>query len=404
MNVNLSLEEVLFEPLVAVFGCPLVQNSSRSCTVFKDEAFLKSGIGRVLEVVQSGREWVQHLQQHDGLVISSSDYFAALESSRRLGYVVAVREALETLELANLRAKNDRLASIPELKDFDVWAADGHVIEHACHDLRRKSKDGTESYVGVNQIFAIDLRTGWVRPVALCEGKEHEIKALKRQPDGTLKMKASGGTIIIYDSAILDVIWLCNLHANNGIAAITRSKENLRPIHEVPIPWDRTDKRNRGVIADEIVGFNNLGQLRRVRYRDPETAEIYEFLTTEMTLPPGVIALLHRMRWGIEKSFDEFENKLSEKKAWATTRNAKLIQCNFTAISYNLLLLLEQRLSTDHQLQDIKVEEKYDRWITLREAVAEVAGRSLKTHLSRACAAPRSIPFSFSAGCEITSP
>ena len=75
-----------------------------------------------------------------------------------------------------------------------------------------------------------------------------------------------------------------------------------------------------------IYQFNNLGQLRRVRYQDPETHEIHTFLTSEYTLPPGIIALLFRLRWDIEKSFDEFENKLAEKKAWATSKTAKTIQ------------------------------------------------------------------------------
>jgi hypothetical protein len=88
----------------------------------------------------------------------------------------------------------------------------------------------------------------------------------------------------------------------------------MRPVHELPRVWDRTDPHNAGVLADEIIGLNNLGQLRRVRYQDPETHEIHTFLTSEYTLPPGIIALLFRLRWDIEKSFDEFENKLAEKK------------------------------------------------------------------------------------------
>ena len=37
---------------------------------------------------------------------------------------------------------------------------------------------------------------------------------------------------------------------------------------------------------------------------------IFSFLTSEYTLPPGVIAHLCRLRWEIEKTFDELKNKL----------------------------------------------------------------------------------------------
>ena len=46
------------------------------------------------------------------------------------------------------------------------------------------------------------------------------------------------------------------------------------------------------------------------------TGTIYEYLTNllESSVPPGVIAHLYKMRWDIEKSFDEVKNKLGEKK------------------------------------------------------------------------------------------
>jgi IS4 transposase len=31
-------------------------------------------------------------------------------------------------------------------------------------------------------------------------------------------------------------------------------------------------------------------------------------------IPPGLIALLYKLRWGVEKSFDEMKNKLLERR------------------------------------------------------------------------------------------
>ncbi len=59
-----------------------------------------------------------------------------------------------------------------------------------------------------------------------------------------------------------------------------------------------------------------------------------------MTLEPGLLALLYKTRWEIEKVFDETKTKLAEKKSWATTTTAKQMQAHFVAIVHNLLLLL----------------------------------------------------------------
>ncbi len=50
------------------------------------------------------------------------------------------------------------------------------------------------------------------------------------------------------------------------------------------------------------------------------------------------------MRWRIEKSFDEIENKLYEIKAWAASLNAKKMQATFIVLAYNLAQLLNREI------------------------------------------------------------
>ena len=99
MKIDLTLEENLFAPLQAALEEPLAKKHSRSCIVLTDELFVRSGVARVLEVVQSGREWVQNIQQHTKVALSASDYFAQLESSRRLAHLEAVDVALQQTQL-----------------------------------------------------------------------------------------------------------------------------------------------------------------------------------------------------------------------------------------------------------------------------------------------------------------
>ena len=77
--------------------------------------------------------------------------------------------------------------------------------------------------------------------------------------------------------------------------------------------------------------------MRRVKYRDPTTGNEYSFLTNEMTLPPRVIAFLYQKRWDIEKVFDEFKNKLGQKKAWAKSDTSKIQQALFMTTTHNLM-------------------------------------------------------------------
>jgi hypothetical protein len=77
-----------------------------------------------------------------------------------------------------------------------------------------------------------------------------------------------------------------------------------------------------------------------------------------MTLTPGLLAHLYRMRWDIEKIFDEAKNRLNQKKAWATSATAKLMQGHFIALAHNLLLILSDRLQKEEGIEDFKKQDR----------------------------------------------
>jgi hypothetical protein len=65
-----------------------------------------------------------------------------------------------------------------------------------------------------------------------------------------------------------------------------------------------------------------------------------------------------KLRWDIEKVFDEKKNKLHEKKAWATSPTARCQQAHFTALAHNLMVLLELHLANEEGIFDEKIESK----------------------------------------------
>ena len=104
---------------------------------------------------------------------------------------------------------------------------------------------------------------------------------------------------------------------------------------------------------------------------------MYEFLTTEFHLPPGIIAQLYRLRWDIEKFFDVCENLLAEKRAWGVGPVPAQVQNEFLVLTHNLLLLLSGRLEVEEGIRDEKVEIKYEAALKVRDAAARLKGRKV---------------------------
>ena len=143
------------------------------------------------------------------------------------------------------------------------------------------------------------------------------------------------------------------------------------------LSWNQSDRRNAGVLSDERVRFDSPCEFRRIRYIDPETGTEFEFLTTDFTPPPGIVALLYRRRWDIEKLFDVFENKLNDAKAWAVGPIPARVQSEFLVLLFNIALLLRTRLESHDGIRDAKAEDKYAARLKEREIRAEANGRTI---------------------------
>jgi hypothetical protein len=123
---------------------------------------------------------------------------------------------------------------------------------------------------------------------------------------------------------------------------------------KVVLEVDQTDPVNRGVLADGMVETSSGTILRRVIYRCPLTSKTYSFLTNlSKKIRPGVVAMLYKIRWDIEKAFDQVKNKMGEKQAWSKSDEGKTAQAIFITIAHNLALLMDDKLEAEH---DIKFE------------------------------------------------
>jgi hypothetical protein len=256
---------------------------------------------------------------------------------------------------------------------------DGHDIRHATHEPATATAAGARVVPGtLTGIFLRDLRTGAARVLAQTQGHQHEWAAVKARPWLDFHWQPdSKHTILVIDPVAVDFAFLRGAKFKGGLTVITRTKANLVVCEAWPLAWDAKSPINRGVLSDERVRFAEPGEFRRVRYQDPETCKIHEFLTTEFQLAPGLIAHLYRLRWDIEKFFDVCENLLGEKRGWGVGPVAAQVQNEFLVLAHNLLLRLSARLETEEGIRDEKVERKYEAALQTRETAAKLQGRTV---------------------------
>ena len=366
------IRDAFLEPALNLL--PILDNY-RDDLDYSDAEFITLGIRRINTYHPSGRSFLQSARQSDVTDVSVKAYFGAATSLRRLAMVHELNTALSQ----TIVPASDRFAIFPELAGRDITALDGHDVERGSHEPPATMASGRrEAPDTVTGVFLRNLRSGAARVLAQTEGHQHEWAAVKARPWSDFRWRAEAkGTILVIDPVAVDFEFLRGAKFKGGFTVITRMKENLVVREARPLPWDKTDRRNQGVLSDERVRFGEPGEFRRIRYQDPESGEIYEFLTTEFHLPPGIIAQLYRLRWDIEKFFDGCENLLAEKRAWGAGPVPAQVQNEFLVLTHNLLLLLSGRLESEEGIRDEKVENKYAAALKQREAIAKRAGKAV---------------------------
>ena len=218
------------------------------------------------------------------------------------------------------------------------------------------------------------------------------MRVLKRLDTGKLRQHAPKGKKVlwVWDRAAIDFRQWYKWKCSKGIYFLSRAKSNMK-LNGAENVWDRNDPVNHGVVSDRLLSETGGAMVRCVVYRDPISGERFEFITNEMTLRPGVIVQLYRMRWDIEKAFDDFKTKLGELKAWASSSCAKSMQAQFICLAHNLLVLYEEHLRQNHGLSNVAEDERRQKRLGGEISKAAAQGRPLPAlyiQLSRATQVP----------------
>jgi Transposase DDE domain len=336
-----SLQQKLFASLDGVAEhC----GAFRQCPALPDIDWLKLGISRALHDLPSGRAFLQQIGPLLPRCPQCGHFFEALKSARRLSLCQQASDAI------GRKLTDDPFADLENLRDFDLYAADGHWHSAAVHDA---PIDGSKRAVG--HFFALNLRTRALVHLTHAQGKkEHDMHALKRLELQTLRHGAPKGRKVLYayDCAGIDFAQWHKWKQSGGVYFISLTKENMKLEVIGKNPIEPSDLNNAGIEADELVATSQHVLVRRIRYTHPATGETFEFITNELTLAPGLIAFLYLRRWDLEKVFDELKNKLGADHAWASSDTAKQMQAHLLCLAHNLMKLFERQLAKEHQVSN----------------------------------------------------
>ena len=370
LNTNVFCK--FFKPLIEVFH---TCRHKRDCPELPDLKWLQLGISRVLLDAKSGRGFLQQYSPFFKLDLCLQTFFASLRSKRRLSLATEANDKLARKVADQIE---DPLAQYDELRKFHIYAGDGHWHGASPHEAR---KDGKKWSAG--HFYLLNLRSHALTHMKSADQvdrkHEHDMRALKRAGWKELRKHAHARTgekvLIAWDSACTDFAFWAECKQQGGVYFLTRIKENASYEINDDLPIDRKDSLNRGVTSDQRIIFDNKDVLRKIECIDPESGDPYTFLTNEMTLRAGILVQIYRMRWDIEKVFDQIKNALLEQKAWAKSMNAKSIQAQMICMAHNLSLLMENTLEQDHGVVNEAEEKRREDRLKKMKKKAKTAGR-----------------------------
>ncbi|HUP59747.1 MAG TPA: IS4 family transposase, partial [Thermoanaerobaculia bacterium] len=144
----------------------------------------------------------------------------------------------------------------------------------------------------------LDLRGAIPSFIHISDGKLHDVNVLDF-------LIPEPGAFYVMDRAYLDFERLYSM-SQAGAFFVTRSKSNLAARRLYSEPSDRA----AGVICDQTIALTGPlssqrypQNLRRVRFKHPESGKTLIFLTNHFQLPALTICALYKSRWHVELFF-----------------------------------------------------------------------------------------------------
>ena len=163
------------------------------------------------------------------------------------------------------------------------------------------------------------------------------------------------GAYYVIDRGYMDLARLWRIAAARAWF-VTRLKRNMRWY----VVKSRKVDRSTGLRCDQIIRMNSAkgrkdypDQLRRVRYKDPESGNSFVFLTNNFQLPPMLVAEIYRNRWRIEIFFKWIKQNLRVRGFYSRKPNGVRCQIMSALCAYLLVAIAKKELRLPGSLHQI---------------------------------------------------
>jgi len=194
----------------------------------------------------------------------------------------------------------------------------------------------------------LDLRGNIPAFIHISDGKTHEVNVLDM-------LAFEAGAFCIMDRGYLDFARLFALH-QTGAFFVTRAKRGMDAHRVYSMPVDRST----GIICDQRIALDGYyisqdypEQLRRIRFKDPETGKTLVFLTNNFTLSAATICALYKSRWQVELFFKWIKQHLRIKRFIGNSENAVKTQIWCAVSTYVLIAIVKKELQLDASLYSL---------------------------------------------------
>ncbi len=231
--------------------------------------------------------------------------------------------------------------------DNTVYALDATTIDLCLSMFPWAPFRSTKAAVKLHTL--LDLRGNIPAFIHISDGKTHEVNVLDILP-------IEAGAFYVMDRGYLDFNRLFALH-QAGAFFVTRAKRGMDARRVYSMPTDRT---TTGIICDQRIALNGFyvsqnypEQLRRIRFKDPESGKTLVFLTNNTALPALTIAALYKSRWQVELFFKWIKQHLRIKRFIGNSENAVKTQIWCAVATYVLIAIVKKELQLDASLYSL---------------------------------------------------
>lgn len=230
--------------------------------------------------------------------------------------------------------------------DNTVYALDASTIDLCLSVFPWALFRSTKSAVKLHTL--LDLRGNIPTFIHISDGKLHDVNVLDI-------LLPEPGAFYIMDRGYVDFERLFVLHTAGSFFVI-RAKSNTRYQRRYSRPVDKSCglRCDQTVVLTGVHSATDYPQpLRRIKYRDPQSGKMFNFLTNNFTLPAQTVAELYRYRWQVELFFKWIKQHLRIKSFFGASENAVKSQIWIAISVYVLVAIVKKRLNLSADLYTI---------------------------------------------------